>query len=54
MCSFDLENMYFHVKLHPRSVKYFGLALVDEQGIKQYYQFLVMCYGYSGAVDVVT
>ena len=52
--SFDLENMYFHVKLHPDSVKYFGFCVPDIQGNPVYYQFLVMCYGYKRAVEVVT
>ena len=48
--SFDLENMYFHVKLHPDSVKYFGFCVPDIQGNPVYYQFLVMCYGYRGQI----
>ena len=54
MTSFDLENMYFHVRLHPDSVKYFGFGLPDEFGNMVYYQFLVMCYGFRSAVEVVT
>ena len=54
MASFDLENMYFHVKLHPDSIKYFGFSLPGEQGEKIYYQFTIMCYGFNQAVQVAT
>ena len=53
MTSFDLENMYFHVRLHLDSVKYFGFGLPDEFRNMVYYQFLVMCYGFGSAVEVV-
>ena len=51
---FDLENMYFHFKLHPDHRKYFAFALPDSQDILRYYQFNVMCYGYSLAGYIVT
>ena len=51
---FDLENMYFHFKLHPDHRKYFSFALLDSQGILHHYQFNVMCYGYSLAGYIVT
>ena len=54
MASFDLENMYFHVKLHPDSIKYFGFCLPGVQGEPIYYQFTIMCYGFNQAVQVVT
>ena len=54
MSSFDLENMYFHVKLHPDSIKYFGFSLPGDQGELIYYQFTIMCYGFNQAVQVAT
>ena len=54
MSSFDLENMYFHVKLHPDSIKYFGFSLPGDQGESIYYQFTIMCYGFNQAVQVAT
>ena len=54
MASFDLENMYFHVKLHPESIKYFGFSLPGEQGESIYYQFTIMCYGFNQAVQIAT
>ena len=47
MSSFDLENMYFHVKLHPDSIKYFGFSLPGDQGESIYYHFTIMCYGFN-------
>ena len=44
---FDLENMYFHFKLHPDHRKYFSFVLPDDQDQLRYYQFNAMCYGYS-------
>ena len=54
LTSFDLENMHFHVRLQPESVKYFGFSVPDSSGCGIYYRFLVMCYGYRRAVEVVT
>jgi hypothetical protein len=54
MASFDLANQFFHVKLHPADRKFFGFALPAEDGTFDYYQFKVMAYGYSPAVEVVT
>jgi hypothetical protein len=54
MASFDLANQFFHVRLHPADRKFFGFMVPDENGRERYYQFHVMCYGYSPAVEVVT
>ncbi len=54
MASFDLANQFFHVKLHPADRKFFGFALPAEDGTFDFYQFKVMGYGYSPAVEVVT
>jgi len=54
MASFDLANQFFHVRLHPADRKFFGFMLPGNDGKEQYFQFNVMCYGYSPAVEVVT
>jgi hypothetical protein len=54
MASFDLANQFFHVKLHQADKKFFGFQLPGKDGVSEYYQFTVMAYGYSPAVEVVT
>jgi hypothetical protein len=54
MASFDLANQFFHVNLNPADRKFFGFALPAEDGNFDCYQFKVMAYGYSPAVEVVT
>ena len=54
LCSFDMENQFFHVRLAPEHRKYFGFAVPDEMGKTRFYQFKVMAYGYGPAVSVVT
>lgn len=54
MASFDLANQFFHVRLNPTDRKFFGFALPGEDGKVEFYQFHVMAYGYSPAVEVVT
>jgi hypothetical protein len=52
MASFDLANLFFHVKLHQVDKKFFGFCTTQEGS--DYFQFTVMAYGYSTAVEVVT
>jgi hypothetical protein len=54
MASFDLANQFFHVKLNPADRKFFGFALPSGEGKSDFFQFTVMAYGYSPAVEVVT
>jgi hypothetical protein len=54
MASFDLANQFFHVKLHQADKKFFGFELPGKDGVSEFYQFTVMAYGYSPAVEVVT
>ena len=54
MASFDLANQFFQVKLHEADKKFFGFELPGPEGKPEYYQFTVMAYGYSPAVEVVT
>jgi hypothetical protein len=54
MASFDLANQFFHVKLHQEDRKFFGFELPGNDGTLEFYQFTVMAYGYSLAVEVVT
>ncbi len=54
MASFDLANQFFHVKLNPADRKFFGFALPFGEGKSDFFQFTVMAYGYSPAVEVVT
>ena len=51
---FDLENMYFHIRLHQDSKKFFGFSLPAEGGGKEYFVFNIMCYGFAPAVTTVT
>ena len=51
---FDLENMYFHIQLHPDARQFFGFSLPSDNGGKDYFEFTVMCYGYTAAVSTVT
>ena len=51
---FDLENMYFHFKLAPEHRHYFSFSLPDQNGGNLFYEFKVMCYGYSLAAYIVT
>ena len=50
----DLENMYFHVRIHPNHQKYLGFKIEDENGTPIYYVFSVMIYGLKVATTVVT
>ncbi len=54
MAAFDLENQFFHVKLHPEAYKYFGFSVPDETGADRFYCFTVIVYGFASAVAVVT
>ncbi len=54
MASFDLVNQFFHVRLNPADQKFFGFALPGKDRQMEYFQFTVMAYGYSPAVEVVT
>jgi hypothetical protein len=54
MASFDLANQFFHVKLQQADKKFFGFELPGKDGTPEFYQFTVMAYGYSPAVEVVT
>ena len=54
MASFDLKNMFFHVKLHPDMYRFFGFSCPDAAGVLQYYQFKVLIYGCKPAVHIVT
>ena len=51
---FDLENMYFHFRLHKDHKHFFSFSVLNDQGEKVYYTFNVMCYGYSLAAYIVT
>ena len=50
----DLENQYFHVRVHPNHQKYLGCKIIDENGAEQYFVFCVMVYGIKVATAVVT
>ena len=51
--SLDLDNMYFHIRLHPSMYQFFGFKLLDE-GKPRYFFSKVMFYGTRSAVYVVT
>ena len=51
---FDLENMYFHFKLAPEHRPYFSFSLPDQNDGHSFYEFKVMCYGYSLTAYIVT
>ena len=51
---FDLENMYFHFRLHEDHKQFFAFSIANEQGENVYYTFNVMCYGYALAGYIVT
>jgi hypothetical protein len=54
---FDLANQFFHVRLLETDKKCFGFETPGEDGRpgrQEYYQFAVMAYSYSPAVEVVT
>jgi len=50
---FDLKSCYFHVKLHPSQVKYFGVKLAID-GIDTYMVFQYLPFGLSSAVHCIT
>jgi hypothetical protein len=54
MAAFDLENQFFHVKLHPEAYKYFGFSVPDETGADRFYCFTVLVYGFASLVAAVT
>ncbi len=49
-----MENQFFHVKLASEAYKFFGFAILDNEGTERYYCFKVMVYGFAPAVAVVT
>ena len=52
--SFDLENMYFHVRIHPDQWKFLGCEIESPSGEKLFFFFKVMIYGIKSAVHTVT
>ena len=50
---FDLENMFFHVKLEESVKQFFGFTVEQPDGTPEYFVFNVMPFGYSPAVAVV-
>ena len=51
MCAYDLENMYFHVSIHPEHQKYLGFQIPNAiTGDPNYYCFSVLIYGLAPAV----
>ena len=53
--AFDLENMYFHIRIHESHHQYLGFNMPNEHtGEDEYYCFSVMIYGLAMAVAVVT
>jgi len=50
---FDLENQFFHVRLHEEARQFFGFMVEDEEGHERFYRFLIMPYGFAPAVAVV-
>ena len=51
----DLENMFFHVKIHEEHQKFLGFSVPDPStGNPIYFQFAVMIYGLNPAVFIVT
>ena len=52
--TFDISNCYFHVRLNPKHRKYFGFKITTEDDLERYFIFLVMCYGYSAASEVIS
>ena len=51
---FDLENMYFHFKLNEDHKKFFAFSIKNNNDEDVFFQFNVMCYGYSLAGYIVT
>ena len=52
--SFDLENMYFHVRINEAFQKYFGFSITSPEKKILYYIFKVMIYGIKSGVLVAT
>ena len=52
--SFDMLNMYFHVRVNEEFQKFFGCQVTSPEGEKIYFIFLVMIYGIKDAVFTVT
>ena len=50
----DVENQYFHVRVHPSQKKYLGFKLQEGNRPPIYYVFNVMIYGIKVAAAVVT
>ena len=44
--------MYHHVKLHKDATQYCGFSVVDESGVRRYYEYLVLAFGLSPAVYI--
>lgn len=52
--SFDMENMYFQIKINEQFRKYLGCAIISPEGEEAYFQFNVLIYGLKSAVHAVT
>ena len=52
--SFDLKDMFHHVKLHPSMTEFFGFEIVMEDGSTCCFKFKFLQYGNSFAVFAVT
>lgn len=44
--------MYHQVKLDRRAVQFFGFSVIDAQGKRRYYVYLVLAFGTSSAVSI--
>ena len=54
LSTYDCSNMYFSFKLNKKYRDFFNFAITNENGETEYYQFLVMVYGWRNASYVVS
>ena len=51
---YDLENMFFQVKVSKEDRQYLGCRIEDDKGLFHYFEFNVLIYGLKHAVNTVT
>ena len=54
MFSFDLKLAYYQIKVSRNFIKYFGFLIGEEDGRKQYFQYLSLPFGLNDTMRVLT
>lgn len=54
MCTYDMSSMYHQLRLDSKTSEIFGCMVYDEKGEAKFYKFLVLAFGCSIAVYIMS